>query len=88
MSRPYSVHRPARSTGDAIRLFCLECQGSSEEFGREDAAVKNCPSAETCSLYPYRFGKDPNRRPKTAEGSLKALAAAREKRSRTRSEAK
>ncbi len=59
VKRPYSVHRPAKSPVDAIRLFCLECCGSSLDFGREDAAVRDCPCGEMCSLYPYRFGKNP-----------------------------
>ncbi len=57
--KPYSVHRPSRGPLDAVRLFCLECMGSSLEFGREDAAVRDCPCGEMCSLYPYRFGKNP-----------------------------
>lgn len=38
----------------AIRLKCLDCCcGSSHE-------VKRC-SATKCPLYPFRFGKNPNR---------------------------
>lgn len=37
----------------AIRVKCLECsEGSANE-------VKLCP-IETCALYPFRFGKNPN----------------------------
>jgi hypothetical protein len=86
MSTPYSVHRPARNMGDAIRLFCLECMGSSVEFGREDAAVRQCPSETTCSLFPYRFGRDPTHKRKVSENTLKALARSREDRARTRGE--
>ncbi len=44
---------------DDRRHFGRECQGSSLEHGREDAAVRDCPSAHTCSLYPYRLGRNP-----------------------------
>jgi hypothetical protein len=37
----------------AIRAKCLECGGSMKE-------VRLCP-AETCPLYPYRMGRNPNR---------------------------
>lgn len=38
----------------AIRAKCLDCCcGSSKEVAR-------CPTLD-CSLYPYRFGKNPNR---------------------------
>jgi hypothetical protein len=38
----------------AIRLKCLDCScGSSKE-------VKECP-CDDCSLYVFRFGKNPNR---------------------------
>ncbi len=55
----YSVHRPSRSPLDAIRLFCLECCGSSVEFGPEYAEVRDCPCKNSCSLWPYRFSKNP-----------------------------
>lgn len=38
----------------AIREFCLECCGDSS------VAVKECTS-HRCSLYPFRFGKNPYR---------------------------
>lgn len=84
MSSPYSVHRPSRSRGDAVRLFCLECVGSSLQGGAEYAAVRDCPCALTCSLYPYRFGTDPKHRRSVSEATLKALTTNREKRARTR----
>lgn len=40
----------------AIRKFCLDCLGGSS------AEVKVCSAQEICSLYPYRFGKNPNRK--------------------------
>lgn len=95
MSKPYSVHRKARNMGDAVRLFCLECQGSSEEFGNEFAAVRNCPDEDMCSLWPYRFGKSPRRSesakkrmedgtlrppiPKTVEGEAEKVPRTRRK---------
>jgi hypothetical protein len=83
----YSTHRSARNPVDAIRLFCLECMGSSEEFGAEYAAVRGCPSAQTCSLFAYRFGTNPKHKKKVSEGSLKALATSREKRATARQRA-
>jgi len=61
MSQPYSTHRKARNPVDAIRLFCLECCGSSLKFGAEYAGVRDCPNENMCSLWPYRFGKNPKR---------------------------
>lgn len=83
--RPYSVHRPAKSPVDAIRLFCLECCGSSLEFGREDAAVRDCPNEHNCSLWPYRFGKNPRHSRASAATVEKALCSTG-KGSRTRRE--
>lgn len=41
----------------AIRAFCMECSnGSSTE-------VKCCPR-NVCPLYPFRFGKNPYRKPR------------------------
>jgi len=57
----YSTHRTARGPIDAIRLFCLECQGSTPEH-REVEGVKNCPSEYTCSLWRYRLGHNPTRK--------------------------
>ena len=38
----------------AIRLNCLDCMnGSSNE-------VQLCPMEDKCSLWPFRFGKNPN----------------------------
>jgi hypothetical protein len=71
MSAPYSAHRQPKNMGDAVRLFCLECQGAHEAYSDSDGhpvpeyrpftAVRDCPSASTCSLWPYRFGKDPKK---------------------------
>ena len=41
----------------AIRQQCLDCCGSSIK------EVRNC-TAKDCSLYPYRFGKNPYRKKK------------------------
>jgi len=87
MSRPYSVHRPSKNRGDAIRLFCMECMGASVDPGFENLpykAVKECPSEQACSLWPYRFGTDPKIKRKVSENSMKALAAYGAERSRTR----
>ena len=41
----------------AIRAFCLDCCGGSSMM------VKGC-SAPDCALYPFRFGKNPYRKPR------------------------
>ena len=38
----------------AIRLKCLDCMCGNA------AEVRRCP-CEDCTLYPFRFGKNPNR---------------------------
>lgn len=40
----------------AIRAYCLDCCGGQAN------EVKLCP-AEDCPLYPFRFGKNPYRKP-------------------------
>ena len=48
----------------AIRAKCLDCScGSFYE-------VKQCPMTD-CSLYPFRFGKNPNRAGIINNGSFK-----------------
>ena len=47
----------------AIRAKCLDCCGGSV------AEVKRCPCAD-CSLYPYRFGKNPRRSGVINKGSF------------------
>lgn len=84
MSRCYSVHRPARSMGDAIKLFCRECQGGSEpfidSFGKQVEnhpaynEVRDCPCENSCSLWRYRFGKNPDRKASNPKGNPEALA--------------
>jgi hypothetical protein len=76
-SEPYSVHRPSRSPLDAIKLLCRECQGAYREIGadgqvvdhRESQGVRDCPSEHTCSLWKYRFGKDPSRKSNNPAGN-------------------
>lgn len=87
MSGTYSSHRPPKNMGDAIRLFCLECQGSyvdydelgnETEHGRAYQAVADCPSERTCSLWKYRFGKNPDRKPSNPDGNPEALRSFRQ----------
>mgnify|MGYP001186249275 CR=1 FL=1 len=71
MNKPYSVHRPAKNMGDAIRLFCRECcgghEGSIDNHGIEVspspgfAEVERCSCEFSCSLWKYRKGKDPKK---------------------------
>jgi hypothetical protein len=81
---PYSVHRPARNMGDAIRLFCRECMGAhlagldsrGETIPNHPAyeEVRRCPAEHACSLWRYRLGIDPKksqtRRDRTARTSV------------------
>jgi len=39
----------------AIRKHCIECHGNQKHM------VPDCPDLE-CHLYPYRMGKNPNRK--------------------------
>lgn len=56
----------------AIRKQCLECCGGSAK------EVKLC-TVPNCSLYPFRFGTNPNRRGKRG-GNPEGLVKARKKR--------
>ena len=49
----------------AIRAKCLDCAAGSV------IEVNECPFPD-CSLYPYRHGKNPNRKGIVHEGSFKA----------------
>jgi hypothetical protein len=80
----YSVHRPSRTPVDAIRLYCLECMGSSVEFGAEYAAVRDCPCESTCSLWRFRTGKNPKRRRDTTTGALEIASPGGDNSSGTR----
>lgn len=60
----------------AIRKKCLECSGGSPN------EVKLC-TVDRCELWYYRFGKNPNRKPRIMseeqkEAAVKRLAKARE----------
>jgi hypothetical protein len=59
----------------AIREKCLDCNGSALE-------VKLCPCKD-CSLYPFRFGKNPyikrTMTPEQKEKAVARLAEARKK---------
>jgi hypothetical protein len=48
----------------AIKLWCYECSG----FDRSE--VRNCPDKK-CPLWPYRQGKNPNRKGKGGFGKEK-----------------
>ena len=53
----------------AIRAKCLDCCcGSAKE-------VEPCPIPD-CSLYPYRFGKNPKLKGRTNKGSFSQKATA------------
>lgn len=52
----FDSHRLGRGRPSVrlIRKFCLSCQGGKSDF------VRDCLTT-TCSLYPFRMGKNPNR---------------------------
>ncbi|MAT59750.1 MAG: hypothetical protein CMF23_17390 [Ignavibacteriae bacterium] len=50
----------------AIKKHCLECSGNSKKEVRE-CLINNCP------LYPYRMGKNPNRKGIKNNGSSNVL---------------
>ena len=62
-----------RTAIQAIKVFCRECQGVPK--GGDYTPVKECRGEPgtpyECPLYPFRLGKNPNRRPKTEEERLK-----------------
>lgn len=67
----YSAHRPSRNRFDAVHLFCMECQGASVDVGYECRSwreVRECPCAQSCSLWPYRLGG--TRRPLPAAANI------------------
>lgn len=59
----------------AIRAKCLDCCCDQRE------EVKLCP-ATTCPLYPFRLGKNPNRKTRTFTEEQKKAAAERLKKAR------
>ena len=58
----------------AIRAFCLDCVSTAHE-------VSLCVCAN-CSLYPFRFGKNPARAGQGGGGNAEALRRYRETRDR------
>ena len=56
-----TITRPIK----VIRAYCLDCCGTSSN------EAKLCPS-ESCPLYPFRFGKNPYRTPRTLSEEHKA----------------
>lgn len=81
MSEPYSVQRPSKSRGDAVRLFCMECMGASVDPGfecRPWKEVRACPNAQTCALWPYRLGGP--KQPVPAAGHIEASKTSRTRR--------
>lgn len=59
----------------AIRQKCIDCSGWSA------TEVEKCPMTE-CSLYPFRFGKNPFRTPRILSEEQKAIMAERLKKAR------
>jgi len=60
----------------SIANYCLECSGNSRN------ERKLCVIKDDCPLYPYRLGKNPNRKGikgKINPASLKALKEYRER---------
>lgn len=72
----------------AIKMFCLECQGGHEldwrcsdgsitKATRPTDDVRSCPS-KTCWLHPFKMGRSPNKA--HHPGNTSSLTAAREQR--------
>lgn len=59
-----------KSPGKAIRAFCLDCISTSQ-------LVRDCPATK-CQLYPFRFGKNPFRKPISEEQREKLRERAKE----------
>lgn len=59
-----------RSPAKAIRAFCIECMGGNSNYVRE------CTTT-SCSLHPFRFGKNPYRTPRQLTEEQKQAAAER-----------
>jgi hypothetical protein len=72
---PFNKHHPVKlSCLKKIRAYCLDCcLGNWSE-------VKQCPSKDTCSLYPYRDGHDPARAGKVNPAAAEALKRYRDSR--------
>jgi len=60
----------------AIRAKCLDCCNDSY------TEVKEC-TVESCPLFYFRFGKNPNRKPRKLSDEQKAAAIERLKKART-----
>ena len=74
---PKKPKRPLR----AIRYFCFECMGWDRRYkdsGKPIEDVKNCTD-EMCSLYDFRFGKNPFLKPKITQKTLDALEKGRKR---------
>lgn len=56
-----------KSPVKAIREFCRECTGGDLEW------IRNCPS-DSCSLYPFRMGKDPRKKRNLTDEQKKVFA--------------
>jgi len=48
-----------------IHAHCLDCAGTAHE-------IELCPGEGTCTLWPYRFGKDPRREKRVYTDEQKA----------------
>ena len=60
-----------------IRKHCLDCVGSSDEVKR-CAGIVLVPERHTCSLYEFRFGKNPSLKGKRGKGNPGSLEKYRE----------
>lgn len=63
----------------AIKENCIECMGG------QASEVKLC-ELEKCTLYKYRMGKDPDKKPRTLTDEQRAAAAERLKNMRNKNE--
>lgn len=67
---PYHMGK-GRPSVKLIRRYCIQCMGGSRLF------VAECPRKD-CTLYPYRFGKNPAMEGKVNVGSFQKHNASRD----------
>ncbi len=69
-----------RSSVKRIKAHCLTCVPSQSYQGVEscDGQVANFDDGRICPLHPFRFGKNPNRKPRKPQKLSEAFLKARQ----------
>jgi len=69
--------KPKYTPLKSIRLYCLECVGTSDEVKKcsmgKAIQVPNGRKIPKCPLFDYRFGKNPKLKGKGGNGNVEAL---------------